>query len=150
MTSLAHWVFACKYFEVALNTHLLLRLESTENASKKQRCHRLTVNALHLIYVAVLLVVLAYSMTVILVKDDIYKGQDIFNQGNISTRAFTALLLLVSICIINAQVRKYGKGKLSMRDWLMRIHACCFSAMLAFAIVAAILELMAGSSESGL
>ena len=121
---MAHWIFASKYFEVAINTKLYLtQQQDKKSIDKKVARNKTIVKMLDVVFYLILLV----SAIVVFIENLHEYAEtrpfDIF----VICKIAAALLLVISICVIRAQVQRFSNRKLSTRDFLMTIHTICFS-----------------------
>ena len=63
-----------------------------------------------------------YCLTETIINTNLTNALDF----GIICKSFASILVIVSLCIIRAELKKIKVVKISTRDWLMTIYAACF------------------------
>ena len=136
VTSIAHWLFAIKYLEVALNYKILQGLipEGTYLIAKRRRI-KWTLIILNLVF---------YSW---LIADIVFQVCYIFsivvrNELQFLGLVMSSFVLIFSILRIRYLVKKQDDPRLSSREFLMTVHTIIFSLVVVVSVTLRVMGLI--------
>ena len=128
LVSIAHWLFAVKYYELSLRLPVFVRticqgpVPSLEQLIEQERAQRHVDKVM--IWANIAFYVTLFVITVV----DVVEGkQKLPFTLSTLTKLVSAILLMVAICRLRSLVKHLKDDQLSNREFLMTVHTVLFN-----------------------
>ena len=125
-TSLVHWLFAVKYFELSLNFPLLIGQVAEDEISRTKKCIKWTTRALNIAFYSQMgILIFLYGLSA--VTEISFRILVIFQAIG---KLMSALLLIFAICRLRILIKRAGLPSLQARKKVMTLHTTLFTLVL--------------------
>ena len=138
LSSICHWIFASKYFELALFLPIYLGFVPNEHAERKQRRNSriiLIVNAIF--YITAFSIFIFHILETTMGTLESESVTQVPDDIGAVLKIMAACILIFSIFRIRSSIKKLESNRLSTREALMTWHTICYVLVILLNIYAA-------------